>query len=377
MLSNVFKAMVLGILFFFQAHAQSIFTTPITPLASVVGESSGLTKVNGVFITHNDSGNDAILYELDTITGQPARQVWVSNATNRDWEALTRDDNYLYIGDIGNNLGNRTDLRIYKIALSDYLQAANDSVLADTINFFYPEQTIFPGQPFQTAFDAEALIAMGDSLYIFTKNWSGSFSMVYALPKTPGYHVARLLDTVPITGLVTDATLNPDGPSIFLTSNTPQQPHLTCVFLSHVQAWTPIWPLASWPLTVTGSIQVEAIHYAGNDRFFITSETGLFGLGYLSEFAISANLNIREPENVNSLIFPNPTPNTFMVQLTFNSQNTQFELFNLSGAPIPIQVVGLPENRWEITPEKQPALGIYLLKIVSSKGTFTQKIQIK
>ena len=85
-------------------------------LPNSISETSGLLFYNGKLITHNDSGDAANLYELDTIRGNITRTITISNATNSDWEDITQDDTHIYIGDFGNNSnGNRQDLKIYKI----------------------------------------------------------------------------------------------------------------------------------------------------------------------------------------------------------------------------------------------------------------------
>src|SRR6056297_4303255 len=87
-------------------------STLIQPLNDAMSESSGLINIQGRFITHNDSGGESILYEIDTLSGEIARMVTVIGTENTDWEDLASDDTYIYIGDFGNNAGNRTDLRI-------------------------------------------------------------------------------------------------------------------------------------------------------------------------------------------------------------------------------------------------------------------------
>jgi hypothetical protein len=52
--------------------------------------------------------------------------------------ARCSDENSIYIGDVGNNIGNRIDLKIYKIAIDDYHN--NDTVVAEIINFEYADQ---------------------------------------------------------------------------------------------------------------------------------------------------------------------------------------------------------------------------------------------
>ena len=108
-------------------------------------ETSGLLYYNNKIITHNDSGNDANLYEIDPENGEITRVVTVANATNIDWEDLGQDDTYIYIADIGNNNGNREDLKIYKILKSDFISSTN--VTSQEITFSYEDQTDFSSQP--------------------------------------------------------------------------------------------------------------------------------------------------------------------------------------------------------------------------------------
>src|SRR5690606_14700262 len=75
-------------------------------------ETSGLLFYNNTFITHTDSGGKAELYEVNPTTGAITRTVEITNATNGDWEDIAQDSTHIYIGDIGNNSGDRTDLKI-------------------------------------------------------------------------------------------------------------------------------------------------------------------------------------------------------------------------------------------------------------------------
>ena len=84
-------------------------------LPEKVKETSGLLFLDGKIITHNDSGNDANLYEIDSLSGTILRTISIANATNIDWEDLAENDTHLFIADIGNNNGNRQDLKIYTI----------------------------------------------------------------------------------------------------------------------------------------------------------------------------------------------------------------------------------------------------------------------
>lgn len=121
--------------------AQNLSLTKVTSLGQEVAETSGLLNVDGRIFTHNDSGNKAELYELDTVSGAVKRKIVVTNASNNDWEDLSSDDHFIYIGDFGNNRGDRKNLRIYRVSREQLLSSEN--IQADTINFIYDDQKTF------------------------------------------------------------------------------------------------------------------------------------------------------------------------------------------------------------------------------------------
>ncbi len=182
-------------------------------LPAVVGESSGLIYYNGSLITHNDSGNAAELFEIDTATLEVNRVVTISNAQNIDWEDITQDDTYIYIADIGNTNGNRTDLGIYRIRKSDY--DSSDSITADWIGFSYSDQQSFLASP-TSDWDAEALTIIRGQLTLFTKRWKSGGTTAYTIPNSPGEHSALNIGTSMVNGLVTAATYNPESNILYL-----------------------------------------------------------------------------------------------------------------------------------------------------------------
>lgn len=191
----------------------------VAPAASVnlptaVIETSGLIAMDGYLYTHNDNA-DINLYSLDTATGAIVQTLPVTGATNRDWEDIAQDDEYLYIGDFGNNSnGNRTNLKIVRV-LKSSLQSG--SPVTDYINFNYADQTSFtPTGSNNTNFDCEALVVSHDSIYLFTKQWVAKKTTVYALPKTPGTYVALKNATYNVNGLITGATYLQDKKLVVL-----------------------------------------------------------------------------------------------------------------------------------------------------------------
>jgi hypothetical protein len=186
-------------------------------------ETSGLLYYNNNLITHNDSGGDANLYEIDISTGNIVRIVTVNNATNVDWEDITQDASYIYIGDIGNNNGNRTDLKIYKISKTDYNDNDN-MVTSEVINYSYADQTEFTSNLNNTNWDAEGLISYEDKLLIFTKNWSDYRVNVYAIPKTSGTYNASLESSYNVNGLITGVDISSSENEIYLTGYSASEP---------------------------------------------------------------------------------------------------------------------------------------------------------
>lgn len=172
-------------------------------LVNYLHETSGLIKWDDYLITHNDN-DDNHLYALD-LKGQIKRIFNLGNIKNIEWEDITQDSIYIYIGDFGNNAhGNRKNLRILRL---EKKQLFSKFIQIDTISFSYSNQNDFsPQQANTTNFDCEAFIATADSLYLFTKQWELQKTSIYALPKTPGNYIAQYKSTWNIKGLVTGAT---------------------------------------------------------------------------------------------------------------------------------------------------------------------------
>ena len=103
-----------------------------TQLPKKINETSGLEYFDGQLITHNDSGDDPLLYGFSK-TGALLETYVVEDAENHDWEDIAMDDRYLYISDSGNNFGNRKNLKIIITGLLNKLTDIN--LIFDEIDY--------------------------------------------------------------------------------------------------------------------------------------------------------------------------------------------------------------------------------------------------
>jgi hypothetical protein len=182
-------------------------------ISDSIKETSGLIAFDHLLWTHNDD-HDTTVYGMDA-TGTIKKKINLQGAKNNDWEEISQDSSYLYMGDFGNNYrGNRSDLRVLRIEKKSFL--VNKPII-DTIAFSYANQTDFTVQKANTTdFDCEAFVVLQDSIFLFTKEWTSGKSSVYSLPKTPGKYVAEFKETLEVQGLITGATVVPTKNKIVL-----------------------------------------------------------------------------------------------------------------------------------------------------------------
>ena len=172
-------------------------------LSDTLRETSGLVYFDNQLWTHNDD-TDVNIYALDTI-GKITDRYPLKGLKNTDWEEISQDSTYFYIGNFGNNVhGSRTNLQILRIQKMTLM--ANEPQI-DTIAFNYSNQTYFIRSKANTTdFDCEAFIVSKDSIYLFTKQWTSKKTGLYVLPKQPGTYTARFKSELDTNGLITGAT---------------------------------------------------------------------------------------------------------------------------------------------------------------------------
>jgi hypothetical protein len=178
-------------------------------------ETSGLIWLDKAIWTFNDSGGKPELYKISK-TGEIIQTLVINGAENVDWEDITQDKNQIYIGDFGNNLGNREDLTIYVVSKSRIGEDETTSADAQAIYFHFADQKEFTIRNRKHDYDCEAITFFGDSLLLFSKNWKDGKSRMYKLDNTPGRYSLQPLATFNADGLITGASYNPENGSLAL-----------------------------------------------------------------------------------------------------------------------------------------------------------------
>ncbi|HET6670980.1 MAG TPA: hypothetical protein VFH15_12195 [Pyrinomonadaceae bacterium] len=259
---------------------------PPTSLAllkdKAVKESSGLAASRsfpGVYWTHNDSGDGPFIYAFDV---RGIKGVWrLSGATARDWEDIavgpgpSAGTNYLYIGDIGDNRGSRTEIVVYRVpepelsprSLSKSKAAA--TAPSEALRLRYPDGS----------HDAEALLVHPHTgnIYIVTK-------VAFANPEI--YEAAAPLKTgrtitlnrvgtleVPslLGGIITGGAISPDGRRVAFCD---YMQGYEAVLENASSAFDTIWKRPLVPISLGSRKQGEAITYRLDGKALLMTSEG-------------------------------------------------------------------------------------------------------
>lgn len=346
----------------------------VAELPAGLAEGSGLAWSDGRLWAIEDGGNPLEMYELDTLTGALLDSFLLTSTTNHDWEDLAQNGTHFFIGDFGNNAGNRTDLRILRFPKS---ALAIGNAQPDTIDFSFSDQADFD-LPFEGHdFDCEAFFFWGDSLHLFSKNWADLKTRHYVLPAEPGSHTAMLRDSLDVQGQVTAADISPDGKALLLGYN-----------VQTGEAF--FWLLFDFPGSrffsgnkrrislgsVLTTSQAEGLAFSDNKTGFICSERYSLLPQRLLRFDIGQWVEnpsaVQTLESQNVAISPNPFDE--YLHLAFGSNlfgETTLTLYRSDGA---LAGKWLPNTSNFTIPAHLLIPGIYWLVLQSPHGIFTKKL---
>nr|WP_320020768.1 hypothetical protein [uncultured Draconibacterium sp.] len=187
----------------------------IPKVADKLDELSGLMIFNDHFWGFNDSGGKNELYGFNK-SGKIKYEIELNNAKNKDWESITQTDRYIFVGDFGNNMGNRDNLLIYRIDKKDLSEKAEQKIDTKEIKLKYALQDNFSYLKKTTPYDCEAMVAFKDKLYLFSKNWRDETTWQYNVPTKKGEYEITPTDTFNVKCLVTGADISPDNKTLAL-----------------------------------------------------------------------------------------------------------------------------------------------------------------
>ncbi len=264
-------------------------------LPAKVLETSGLAHIDGRLWTLNDSGDDALIYQLTEDGRGIAKQLYLAGADNVDWESLALDDRYLYIADCGDNRGRRRTLDLYRVAL-DELSAPDGSRVNYSHGQFRYGQRLEVTASDSHNFDCEAITSVGDELWLFSKNRADGNTELYRLDKMASDQAVFPWRTYPVEGLVTAADYDPVSSRLVLLGYSRQR------FFGHSFIW--IIPLSKVGDRLTGQVpdwsqaqryrlsayaQWEAISWDGAQRLILSSERSPLSDAQLGEIRLDAH----------------------------------------------------------------------------------------
>ncbi len=184
-----------------------------------IDEASGMAASHtnpGMLWTHNDSGDKARIFLLDSL-GRHRATVWLKGTVNRDWEDIAvgpgpeRDKTYVYVGDVGDNLAKYEYKFIYRF-LEPVIPTKDTTVeleQVDSIKFKLPDGTR----------DCEALMIdpATKDLYIFSKREAAVnlYRLPYPQSTTESMIAEKVLESLPFT-LIVAADWSADGKEILI-----------------------------------------------------------------------------------------------------------------------------------------------------------------
>ena len=260
-LIRLFVVVIFG--FAYQNSYSQKLTEDIS-LSKKIDETSGLEIVDGQFITHNDSGGDPKLYYLDK-KGKIVFERTLNGVKNNDWEDITKDDQFIYVANMGNNFDTRKNLSIVKTPIDP------SSSEAELIEFNYPEQVKFTTAYNQSQYDAEALITIDDYLIILTKNKLKKITEIYALPKIAGKYEAKKIGSLNTQSIITGGDYDPDTKLLALTGTLIFNEYYILKIEDFDLESKKDYKIDMYEIPI-GKTQVEAIKIIDSNTFWITSE---------------------------------------------------------------------------------------------------------
>ena len=235
-------------------------------------ELSGLAasiRNPGKLWAHNDSGSEPVLYCL-SLRGAPCGSWEVTGATAFDWEDMSAapvDEGTpaLYIGDIGDNEGNRPNVVVYIVREPDVGRGEGGALPARSVTLTYPDRP----------HDAESLVVhptTGD-VYVVTKSFSRQARVYVARAPLRSRMQLSKVATTRSFGLLaarTGASVSPDGGRVAFSTYASGYE----IRLPRGAPFDEIWEQEPLAFELGDHLQGEALTYTRSGHTIISSSEG-------------------------------------------------------------------------------------------------------
>ena len=251
-----------------------------------INESSGIASsrkysASELLVTHNDSGGEAKLFYVN-LRGETVAEVLLKGATNIDWEDMAISGEYIYGGDIGDNLRKRESVVIYRLREPKF----NPETIGQKLEASWEKMTLkYPDAPC----DSETLMAtQNGEIILVSKN--GGRSRFYQTPRAFENNSTQTLEKIgeySFTGktassyLATGGDLSEDESRFVVRTYT----HAHEWILPPNHDWKSAFASTPRSWELPKSKQGEAICYSSDGQEYFTSEEGAGTPIYRMEFS--------------------------------------------------------------------------------------------
>lgn len=256
---------------------QTLSIESLKYLPDKVSETSGLAMFGGYLWTINDSGGKDAVYAFGTQDYEFKKRIKIGGSKNIDWESLAHTDKHLFIADCGNNKGKRKTLDIYKVSWKKLVKAENkEKVAAKKISFQYADRSK-NDKGKEHNYDCEALTAVDEKLWLFTKNRGDLQSRLYVLDTKKSKQAINASVTLPVSGLITAADYNHKTAKLVLLGYQKASVFgQSFIWIMDVKAGLPVWESARHH-TILPYGQWEAVVWQDDKTLLLTSEKSPLG----------------------------------------------------------------------------------------------------
>lgn len=237
------------------------------------------------FIAHNDGGDEPNLYLLNATNCEILDTVKINNFKNKDWEGIAQSKDEIFVGNFGNNKGNRKDLEIIKIKKEGIFDSKE--IEGTALPFSYEDQTNFEKGDNHN-FDCEAMISIDNSLFLFSKNRQDLKTNVYQLnTNNSNYQKAEKVASFDTKALVTDAFHDTINNRLLLLCYTYESGFFESSLWIFKDVGNGINFENAHHLTLSRDLQFESISMLDDKYIYIANEGNPFHNGVLYKADIS------------------------------------------------------------------------------------------